>query len=134
MSNPLLLDKFIRRSKEKYGDQFNYSLSVYDKSHTKIILVCKNNHTFTTTPSTHLSKLSKGGCKQCYLTSKPVKYTQESIIPIFEKIHNHYYDYSKSTYKDLQTKMIIICRTHGEFMQTPFSHLYGKRDVMNVVE
>ena len=41
--------------------------------------------------------------------------------------HGDRYDYSKSEYVDSQTKVIIICREedHGEFEQTPSTHMKG---------
>ena len=35
------------------------------------------------------------------------------------------YDYSKVEYKDNHTKVCIVCPIHGEFWQTPNSHLSG---------
>lgn len=49
-------------------------------------------------------------------TAKFIKKSQE--------IHNKY-DYSKVEYVDSKTKVCIICPTHGEFWQTPNSHLSG---------
>lgn len=42
-------------------------------------------------------------------------------------IHGDLYDYSKVVYKNKNTKVIIICKTHGEFKQTPNAHLNGKQ-------
>ena len=39
--------------------------------------------------------------------------------------HGDRYDYSKSVYTASKDKLIIICRTHGEFMQEPANHLSG---------
>ena len=41
-------------------------------------------------------------------------------------VHGTKYDYSKFIYTNWQTKSIIICRLHGEFLQTPNSHLRGE--------
>ena len=38
-------------------------------------------------------------------------------------IHNNFYDYSKVVYKNAKDKVIIICKIHGEFYQTPNTHL-----------
>jgi hypothetical protein len=40
-------------------------------------------------------------------------------------IHGDKYDYSNVNYKNNSTKIIIICKEHGEFEQTPNNHLYG---------
>jgi hypothetical protein len=41
-------------------------------------------------------------------------------------IHNDTYDYSKVEYINAQKKVIIKCKTHGEFLQTPNGHLDGR--------
>lgn len=40
--------------------------------------------------------------------------------------HGDKYDYSKVVYIDNQTKVCIICPIHGEFWQSPNSHLSGR--------
>jgi hypothetical protein len=40
-----------------------------------------------------------------------------------KKIHGEKYDYSKVEYINAKTKIIIICKIHGEFYQTPSNHL-----------
>lgn len=42
-----------------------------------------------------------------------------------ELLHGNRYNYSKVDYKNSKTKVIIICRIHGEFLQIPNSHLMG---------
>ena len=39
--------------------------------------------------------------------------------------HNDKYDYSKVDFINNRTKIIIHCETHGDFLQTPDSHLSG---------
>ena len=39
--------------------------------------------------------------------------------------HGDRYDYSKSVYTASTDKLIIICKTHGEFTQNPANHLTG---------
>ena len=41
------------------------------------------------------------------------------------KVHGNKYDYSKVKYINSQTKVCIICPEHGEFWQTPASHVRG---------
>lgn len=42
-----------------------------------------------------------------------------------ELLHGGKYDYSKVEYQDCRTKVIIVCPTHGDFWQTPKTHLQG---------
>lgn len=52
-----------------------------------------------------------------------------STGPLFitkaNKIHNNKYKYDKVIYINSCTKIIITCRIHGDFEQTPNSHLNG---------
>lgn len=50
---------------------------------------------------------------------------EETIIK-FKKTHGDKFDYSKVTFKSLKTKVIIICKEHGEFLQAPSSHMSGQ--------
>ena len=52
------------------------------------------------------------------------KNTLEDFIKKSQQIHNNKYDYSKVEYINNRTKVCIICPEHGEFWQTPHSHLY----------
>jgi len=53
------------------------------------------------------------------------KLTHEELIDRFTSVHGTTYDYSKVTYINAKTKIIIICLIHGEFSQNPFNHLNG---------
>ena len=52
--------------------------------------------------------------------------TTTDFIKDAQKIHGNKYDYSKVIYKTAQEKVCIICPIHGEFWQTPNSHLNGR--------
>jgi hypothetical protein len=56
----------------------------------------------------------------------PTKLTQEQFIEKAIKKHNGLYDYSLVKYINAQTKVKIICPTHGEFEQQPSNHLFGQ--------
>ena len=51
--------------------------------------------------------------------------TTEEFIQKARKVHGNKYDYSKVVYVNNSTKVKIICPDHGEFLQTPKSHLKG---------
>ena len=53
------------------------------------------------------------------------KLTQEEFLKRAREIHGGKYDYSKAKYMGSDTKVIIICPEHGEFLQTPHRHLTG---------
>lgn len=41
-------------------------------------------------------------------------------------VHNNKYDYSRSVYVNRDTKLIVICKEHGEFLQRPRIHIQDK--------
>ena len=62
------------------------------------------------------------GCPKCSGKYAP---TTEEWIASARKVHDNKYDYSKVKYINANTKVCIICPKHGEFWQTPSSHLKG---------
>ena len=54
------------------------------------------------------------------------KLTLSEFIEKAKFVHGDKYDYSKSVYENTMKKIMIICPIHGEFMQTPNSHLQGQ--------
>lgn len=54
------------------------------------------------------------------------KKTTEQFIKEAKIIHGNKYDYSKTVYNGIKTKVCIICPEHGEFWQLPTNHLKGK--------
>ena len=53
--------------------------------------------------------------------SKTIKFIKEAQV-----VHNSKYDYSKVRYNKSSEKVCIICPEHGEFWQTPNSHISKK--------
>ena len=55
-----------------------------------------------------------------------MKYDTEIFVEKAKKVHGNKYDYSKVEYINSTTKVIIICKVHGEFKQLPNSHICGR--------
>jgi hypothetical protein len=125
--NPLLQrsnsNEFISKAIEIHGNIYDYSKVEYIKSNEKVIIICKYHGDFLQSPNKHL----QGGCKLCGFSkqantrSKP---KDKFIIEAIEK-HGDIYDYSKVEYKNNMSKIIIICKEHGDFLQVAGSHLQG---------
>ena len=64
--------------------------------------------------------------------------TNEVFIERAINVHGDKYDYSKIQYVNSSTKLIFICKEHGEFLQRPDMHLNGsgckKCGLKNMVE
>ena len=54
------------------------------------------------------------------------KLTTEEFIAKAKTVHGDRYDYSKVEYVGTKSPVIIICKEHGEFQQTPQKHLAGQ--------
>jgi hypothetical protein len=54
------------------------------------------------------------------------KLTREEFIDRSIAIHGDKYDYSLCEYHNCDTPVIILCREHGTFSQTPYLHMKGR--------
>jgi len=54
------------------------------------------------------------------------KLTTEEFIAKAKAVHGDRYDYSKVDYVGTKTKVSIVCKEHGEFLQSPQKHLTGQ--------
>lgn len=54
------------------------------------------------------------------------KMSFQSFLIKAQQVHNTNYDYSSAEFVDSKTKIEVICRKHGAFMQVPYAHLRGQ--------
>lgn len=115
----LTTETFIAKAIEKHGLKYDYSKVDYVKSHTKVIIICNDHGEFLQEPSNHL--LGKN-CPRC---AKNAKHTSKSFIEAAKKIHGDTYGYDNVDYHHSHSKITITCKIHGDFEQTPTTHLNG---------
>jgi G:T-mismatch repair DNA endonuclease (very short patch repair protein) len=115
-------EDFIKRAKQIHGDLFDYTNTKYTQIRKTVHIECRVHGRFSQRPDVHL----KGsGCSQC--TSKSRSYKESSnFIKASTKIHKGIYLYDTVDYRNAHTNVVIKCRIHGEFKQTPSNHLSGK--------
>lgn len=109
----------------KHGDKYCYSNVIYVNCITKINIKCKfHNKIFQQTPAGHLAGK---GCKECGVINRAKKGTSNTndFIKKANKKHNFNYDYFKTKYIKNTLKVVITCRTHGDFYQVANVHLSG---------
>ena len=115
------LKGFIDKSIKTHGDKYDYSEVNYINNKTKVKIFCKeHNGYFKQRPVDHISG-SK--CGICYGT---LQSNTEEFIKKAKKIHGKRYDYSEINYKSAIINIKIICKEHGQFLQTPNNHLSGR--------
>jgi len=120
-SNNLKLSKkdYIKRSNIIHKYKYDYSLMEYIDSYTKIKIICPIHGIFEQNANSHLLGT---GCPSC---KKVKKLTNDEFINRSNHIHCNLYDYSLTDYKNIQTKVKIICPIHGIFKKSPAKHLNG---------
>lgn len=114
-------NEFIKRAKEIHGNKYDYSKVKYKNSTEKICIICSNHGEFWQRPSEHL----KGsGCYTCANKRKGIssKSDLNTFISKANEVHNNFYDYSVTEYKNSKSKVCIICPRHGAFWQSPNAH------------
>lgn len=115
------LEEFIVESEKVHGKIYDYSNSVYIKSTIKIDILCKKHGEFSIFPQHHL----RGGvCPFCNTNNS--RLNKEEFVKRSINIHGNKYDYFHTNYKNNATKVNILCKSHGEFLQTPQNHLCGQ--------
>lgn len=92
-------------------------LEKYKNYNLKILVKDSLNIVYKTTPAS----LLHGIFPSILSALNPIT----AFIIKSKNIHNNKYDYSKTQYINSVKKVIIICPVHGEFQQTPVSHLQG---------
>lgn len=113
---------YIKKFQEVHGDRYDYSSIIYVKSSAEVTITCKRHGEFRQTPNHHLSGQ---GCPTCAdLLKEGMGHT--ACISQFTKVHGNVYDYSMVQYKNAYTKVRIICKDHGVFLQTPNAHSRGQ--------
>ncbi|MFA5048983.1 MAG: hypothetical protein WC516_08220 [Patescibacteria group bacterium] len=118
------IKQFIEKSNKIHNNKYNYSKFIYINNNTKGIILCQEHGEFEQIPAYHF----KGqGCPKCG-RDKAIQSRTSSELEFIEKAnlaHNKNYDYNKVSYVNARIKVCIICQIHGDFYQTPDSHLRG---------
>jgi very-short-patch-repair endonuclease len=116
--------EFIEKSRTIHGELYGYSKVEYENNRKKVIITCKKHGEFLIRPLKHIQG---NGCKKCGIERSAAK-RKSTTMEFIEKsvsIYGDTFDYSKVKYIDNRTKVIIICKKHGEFLSRPNCHLSG---------
>jgi hypothetical protein len=111
-------ENFLLKASEKHGDRYDYSLVKF-KHGNSAVLIGHNGIYYTQKPYHHLSGARPENLKLA------VRKTTKTFISEAQKVHDFKYGYDKTEYVKSQIKVIITCPIHGDFTQTPLSHIQG---------
>lgn len=117
-------EEFVEMAIKVHGGKYTYEKAVYKNNKEKILITCPKHGDFLQVAKSHLNGC---GCPKCANDKKSEenKASLEYFIKKANTIHGGKYDYSKSEYVDSDTKILITCPEHGDFMQLPNNHLSG---------
>lgn len=111
---------FIERSMSIHSNRYDYSLVNYFGAKSKVRVICSIHGVFEIWPFDHMNGV---GCVDCYHSSK--KLTNYSFIEKAIDVHGSRYNYELVEYREFNSRVKIICQTHGVFQQKPYVHLRG---------
>jgi len=111
---------FIKRASVIHHNKYEYSKVEFKAVKTKVCIICPDHGEFSQAPDGHLNG---AGCPKC---SGVHRYSTDEWIVEAKKVNGEKYDYSKVEYVKNSSKISIICKEHGEFLQTPANHIKGK--------
>jgi len=119
-------EQFIIKATIIHNNSYDYSLVNYINNYSKVEIICKEHGIFLQSPKDHLYR--KTGCPSCSKNKCDKTKTKllDNFIHDAITIHKTKYDYSNVDYKNAHTKVQISCNKHGQFLQTPNSHLNGR--------
>ena len=115
---------FIEKANLIHNKKYNYDLSDYINSQSKIEITCTIHGSFWQSPNNHL----KGaGCPDCGVQSRVLKRLSntQDFINKASIVHSNVYSYEFSKYVNKTQKVEITCPIHGNFHQRPNDHLNG---------
>jgi hypothetical protein len=116
----LSVEDFMHKAKAAHKGRYKYADLSDRRLTTKIKIVCPSHGEFTQDIKVHLAG---HGCPKCKGGSK---ITTAEFINRARMKHGERYRYTKSKYTNAVTPVTITCPTHGDFLQTPGSHISGR--------
>lgn len=117
-------EDFVSKAQQTHNNKYIYVNENYYGISKKITAICPYHGEFQQLGSDHLKGF---GCRKCASekTADQNRMSQKDFLKRCKDVHGDRYDYSKSIYKNNETKVIIICKEHGEFQQAPAMHFCG---------
>ena len=128
MRTVISLDKILNRIHQIHGSKYTYPYieSEYKSvKESKLTIVCPIHGKFYQSVASHVCQ--KYGCNACGNSVR--RLSRNTILSQFKEKHGTAYDYSKVIYgegKNVNSKVTIICPTHGEFEQSVYLHKKGQ--------
>jgi hypothetical protein len=112
--------EFSVRASVIHNGKYGYQNVKYVNSETPVEITCYAHGPFLQRPDNHLCEKGCGACSGNAVLNT-TEFIRRAVL-----VHGDTYIYSESEYKNTTSKVAIMCRQHGRFMQTPGSHFCGR--------
>jgi very-short-patch-repair endonuclease len=112
MPKKLTTNEFIKRSNEVHDNLYDYTLTEYINSHTKVKIKCNKGHIFEQKACDHLNGR---GCRYCseLIIGDRSRYSLEHVKQLLFSKYSNKYQFNFDNYVNLETKIECICSLHG---------------------
>lgn len=110
-------ENFIRLAKKTHKDRYDYSMTRFTGINNSVLIGYKGVF-YTQSPYSHIRGRRPELLKR--------KKSNNKFIQDANNTHDYKYCYDKVEYVKNSEKVIITCRLHGDFEQTPQCHLLGQ--------
>lgn len=115
-------ETFIAKARQVHGDAYDYSRVEYVNSQVHVNIICRIHGGFMQRPAQHIRGR---GCTVC--ASESLRMPTDEFIRRAIELNGDRYDYSHTQLRATKHKVLIRCKTHGDFRQTASEHLRGKQ-------
>lgn len=110
--------EFISRSREHFGDFYDYSNVLFNTTRDKVRIICPSHGEFQTYARDHMRGVR---CKKCH--SDSIRVSVEEFLSRAKNTHGDLYAYDKDSFSD--GKIDVYCSIHGKFRQWCYNHVIG---------
>lgn len=117
-------DEFKIIAEQLHNNKYKYIRNSFVNLKAKMKIICPIHGEFEQAPHSHLNG---HGCEKCGIIKRSLAQTitNEDFISKCVKIHNGYYDYTKTKYTGCYNDVDVVCPKHGLFTVPAYSHLQG---------
>lgn len=116
------MDEFVSLSRKKHGDKYDYTKTdILNRDEDgKVTITCPIHGDFRMNPYVHTIGQGCPVCGKHKMVLGNSKFIEKSKV-----IHGGKYSYDEVEYTHSKKPVKIVCPIHGEFEQTPETHLKG---------
>ena len=116
-------ENIIEELKKVYNETLDYSKLNFVGSNKKFCLICPKHGEFWVRYD-HI--IHNEGCPFCK-KEKEIEIKWKEYIQRAKDIHGNKYSYNKNGFKNIMSKIEIVCPIHGSFYQTLNAHINNKQ-------